>query len=159
MSVIEDLLAKPATGFRQRVEDKADEAPLRPGATPPPDDDGELPLPGGEYLACNRLGNKPEMMLTLIRHNGEMTDFAYGDLRRMDYRLPTTPSGKPVLVLQFIGLAVVIVKGRRLDTLYRGLHRHRVSWLWELPPGQDFLESDAVVISEIQILKPEAGEP
>ena len=142
------------------MDGKADEAARRADSLPSADsstDDGELPLPGGDYLACNRLGNKPEMMLTLIHHNGEMTDFAYGDLRRMEYRLPTTPTGKPVLVLHFIGLAVIVLQGRRLDALYRGLHRHRVSWLCELPPGRDFLDSEAVVITAISLLSPEAS--
>jgi hypothetical protein len=123
-----------------------------PGPAPPSsaeDDPDTLPLPGAPYVAHSRIGNKPEVMLTLVLKDWSVPTFAYGDLRFMDFQPGTEAGKRPVLVLRFTGVAEVRLEGRHLRRLVDPLRRQRLAWLAE--QGRDSRDDDAVAITGVTI--------
>ena len=162
----DDLLpgkARPRpAALRELFGEAAGEPEPPPVAASPaePDAKGEdWPLPGEDYRAHSRTSNKPELMLTLVKSDGSLTGLAYGDLRQWQFLPPATPGGRPVLVLRFYGVCVVVVEGRHLDRLVPPLRRHLLAWLAELPAGRDFEEQAATVITRIELREEDRKKP
>ena len=136
--------------------------PPRPAETVSPpvpvaeDDTDPFPVAGDAYRAHSRPGNKPELMLGLRLASGLFQAFAYGDLRHVGFEDAGQPGGHPALVLTFVGVGIVRLEGRYLDTLFEAFRRQRIAWLWERPKGRDFAVDDrAVVITGIAVKRAE----
>ena len=161
---LDDLLpgkARPRpAALRELFGEPVGDPPPVAATTAEPETKGDdWPLPGDDYRAHSRLGNKPELMLTLVKSDGSMTGLAYADMRQWQLLPPSSPGGRPVLVLRFYSICVVVVEGRHLDRLLSPLRRHLLSWLAELPAGRDFEAKDATVITRIELREEDKKKP
>ena len=95
--------------------------------------------------ALDRQARPSNAMLDFWLSNGNQKAIAYTHLYDVDFD-PSTG-----LVLTF-SEHVVVVAGRNLDELYRGLKRHRVIYLWEAdPPTVKLSTMGEPVITQISI--------
>jgi hypothetical protein len=110
-----------------------------------------LPKAGDPYRAHSRAGNKPLLTVSfLLRDATSSRGFSYATFDSIDLLPSPTPSGGPVIVIRFAGLAPteIRIEGRNLSTLHAYLGEHRVAWVRERG-GRDFLEESAAVVSGI----------
>ncbi len=119
--------------------------------------DGEalipLPPPGASYdTAYARPHNKPLATLRFIKGEG-IRGFPYANLDSIDWLPSEKPGGGPSIVIRFSGLVPreATISGRNMRTLFDLLSYHRVAWVRELPPGRDFRDGQATVITDITV--------
>jgi hypothetical protein len=142
---------------------------LKPAETPPAPDlkpvidveaeppSGEaiipLPQPGDPYDAAHaRPGNKPLPTLRFIKGDG-IKGLPYANLDSIDWLPAEKPGLGPTIVLRFAGIVAreARISGRNLLQLFDLLSYHRVAWVRELPPGRDFKDGQATVITGITV--------
>jgi hypothetical protein len=142
---------------------------LKPAEAPPPrepepvaDAEGEsasgeaiipLPQPGDAYdTAHARSSNKPLPTLRFIKGDG-IKGLPYANLDSIDWLPAEKPGLGPMIVLRFAGIVAreARISGRNLLQLFDLLSYHRVAWVRELPPGRDFKDGKATVITGITV--------
>lgn len=110
-----------------------------------------LPKAGDPYKAHARASNKPVLTVGFLLRDGTTSrGFSYATFDSIDLLPSPAPSGGPVIVVRFAGLAPteIRIEGRNLSLLYAYLGQHRVAWVRERG-GRDFLEDSATVVSGI----------
>ena len=121
--------------------------------------DGEplipLPQPGDPYeTAYARHNKKPLATLRLIK--GErIWGLPYANLDSIDWLPSEEPGGGPSIVMRFSGLVPreATISGRHMLTMFDLLSYHRVPWVRELPPGRDFKDAKATVITDLTVTR------
>lgn len=112
-----------------------------------------LPQPGDPYDAAHaRPGNKPLPTLRFLQGDG-IRGLPYANLDSIDWLPADRPGVGPTIVLRFAGIVAreARISGRNLLQLFDLLSFHRVAWVRELPPGRDFKDGKATVITSITV--------
>jgi hypothetical protein len=110
-----------------------------------------LPRPGDAYKAHARHSSRAVPTLFIVRADGSVRGFPYGDLYGPDL-VPAADAGKGwVIVMRFARFEQVTLSGRNLDTIHAYLGHHRMPWVRELPKGKLPPDLDAPVITGVAI--------
>ena len=110
-----------------------------------------LPKAGDAYKAHARPASRSMPTLYVVRADGLVRGFPYGDLYGPDL-VPGDDAGKgPMIVMRFARFERVTLAGRNLDTIHAYLGSHRMPWVRELPRGKTPAERDAPVITSVSI--------
>ncbi len=112
-----------------------------------------LPQPGDPYdTAHARSSNKPLPTLRFIKGDG-IKGLPYANLDSIDWEPAEKPGHGPTIVVRFAGIVAreARISGRNLLQLFDLLSYHRVAWVRELPPGRDFKDGKATVITDITV--------
>ena len=109
-----------------------------------------LPKPGDAYKVHGRRGNKPDLTLDFVLKDYSYEGFSYATFERVRL-VVEKPGGSPVLVVRFHGSVVTeaVIEGRHLDSLYHGIGRHKLPWIWEHPDPARFADETAMLVSRI----------
>jgi hypothetical protein len=112
-----------------------------------------LPQPGDPYdTAHARSSNKPLPTLRFIK-GAAIKGLPYANLDSIDWEPAEKPGLGPTIVVRFAGIVAreARISGRNLLQLFDLLAYHRVAWVRELPPGRDFKDGKATVITGITV--------
>ena len=126
-----------------REPDGDDDVPALEKLTP-------LPKPGDPYKAYARPEKRAVPTLFVVRADGSVRGFPYGDLYGPDLVRDEDTGKGWMIVLRFARFERVTLSGRNLATVHAQLGHHRIAWVRELPKGKP-AEADAAVINGVAI--------
>ena len=110
-----------------------------------------LPKAGDPYKAHARPEKRAVPTLFVVRADGSVRGFPYGDLYGPDL-VPGDDAGKGwSIVMRFARFEQVTLTGRNLDTIHSHLGHHRLAWVRELPKGKPAAERDAPAITGVSV--------
>lgn len=111
-----------------------------------------LPKPGDAYKAHARPSSRGVATLFVVRADGSVRGFPYGDLYGPDL-VPDGEAGKGwSIVMRFARFEQVTLTGRNLDVMHSYLGHHRVAWVRELAKGKPSSDQQAATITDVSIV-------
>ena len=120
------------------------------GGVPPLEKMTPLPKPGDPYKAYSRPEKRAVPTLFVVRADGSVRGFPYGDLYGPDLQRDEDAGKGWVIVMRFARFERVTLTGRNLAAVHAQLGHHRISWVRELPKGK-LAEADAPAITGVAI--------